>query len=148
MKKWCVLILIVSCSLLLFEKPKEVLEPTFDAYESNDFVIEKIDISNTSITTHTITSLLGTISLHRIVYEVPKLYMKKFGAKCFEYSFQNISNERGLSNVEKDLQKKLKNMGGGKEAERISFYGVKLNLIEVYGRIDEIEALKQKLKNY
>ena len=39
-------------------------------------------------------------------------------------------------------------MGNTKEVEKISFYGVKLLSIEVYGRTSKIEELKQLVKDY
>ncbi len=148
MKKWCVLIGICFFIAISFINRGENSKSVFEETNMNEFKLEKIDVSNTSITTKNITSLLNSLTLHKVTYEIPKLYRSKFSNQNPEYSFLGISNQKGLEEIEKKLSNDMKAMGNTKEIEKIAFYGVKLLSIEVYGRVSKIEELKQKLKDY
>lgn len=148
MKKWCVLIGICFCLITFSMNKQEDSKVVFEETNINEFKLMKIDVSNTSITTKNITSLLSSLTLYKVTYEIPKLYKSKFLIQNPEYSFLGISNQKGLEEIEKRLIKEMKAMGNTKEVEKISFYGVKLLSIEVYGRISKIEELEQRLKDY
>ncbi len=146
MKKWCAIIFLMILSLLLWYKG-EKLEPTFIEnylnYDSeNNFVVRKIDVSKRAITTKNITSLLNGVSLRRIEYEIPELYLAKFSDDNFEYSLL----DGNLLEIENKISNKFKSLGYQREVERIYFYGLKLVSIEVYGRESEIEAFESKIK--
>lgn len=146
MKKWCTIIFLMILSLLLWYKG-EKLEPTFIEnylnYDSeNNFVVRKIDVSKRAITTKNITSLLNGVSLRRIEYEIPELYLAKFSDDNFEYSLL----DGNLLEIENKISNKFKSLGYQREVERIYFYGLKLVSIEVYGRESEIEAFESKIK--
>lgn len=145
-KKWCTIIFLMILSLLLWYKG-EKLEPTFIEnylnYDSeNNFVVRKIDVSKRAITTKNITSLLNGVSLRRIEYEIPELYLAKFSDDNFEYSLL----DGNLLEIENKISNKFKSLGYQREVERIYFYGLKLVSIEVYGRESEIEAFESKIK--
>lgn len=145
-KKWCAIIFLMILSLLLWYKG-EKLEPTFIEnylnYDSeNNFVVRKIDVSKRAITTKNITSLLNGVSLRRIEYEIPELYLAKFSDDNFEYSLL----DGNLLEIENKISNKFKSLGYQREVERIYFYGLKLVSIEVYGRESEIEAFESKIK--
>ncbi len=148
MKKWCVLIAICFFMIMSFIGKKENSKEVFEETNANEFKLVKIDVSNASITTKNITSLLNSLTLYKVTYEIPKLYKAKFQNQNPEYSFLGISSQKGLEEIEKRLSKEMKAMGNTSEVEKISFYGVKLLSIEVYGRIQKIEELKQKVKDY
>lgn len=145
MKTWCAVIClfffigILCCS----EKPLQMAFEENDT--SNDFVMEKIDVSKASITTKNITSFLGSISLHKVEYEIPKLYRLKFTNYDSEY-FLGDKSISGLPNLERTISNRFKSLGYQKEVEKIYFSGIKLLSIEVYGRVSEIEALKRKIQ--
>ena len=145
-KKWCAIIFLMILSLLLWYKG-EKLEPTFIEnylnYDSeNNFVVRKIDVSKRAITTKNITSLLNGVSLRRIEYEIPELYLAKFSDDNFEYSLL----DGNLLEIENKISNKFKSLGYQREVERIYFYGLKLVSIDVYGRESEIEAFESKIK--
>ena len=145
-KMWCAIIFLMILSLLLWYKG-EKLEPTFIEnylnYDSeNNFVVRKIDVSKRAITTKNITSLLNGVSLRRIEYEIPELYLAKFSDDNFEYSLL----DGNLLEIENKISNKFKSLGYQREVERIYFYGLKLVSIEVYGRESEIEAFESKIK--
>lgn len=148
MKKWCVLMGICFFTMIMFMNRQNVVKTVFEETSSNEFKLVKIDVSNSSLTTRNITSLLDSLTLYKATYEVPKLYESKFSNKNTEYSFLGLSNKKGLEEIEKNLSREMKAMGNTKEVEKITFYGVKLLSIEVYGRSLKIEELKQKLKDY
>ena len=130
-KKWCAIIFLMILSLLLWYKG-EKLEPTFIEnylnYDSeNNFVVRKIDVSKRAITTKNITSLLNGVSLRRIEYEIPELYLAKFSDDNFEYSLL----DGNLLEIENKISNKFKSLGYQREVERIYFYGLKLVSIEV-----------------
>lgn len=148
MKKWFVLIGICFLITISFINKEKTSEAVFEETNTNEFKLVKIDVSNASITTKNFASLLNSVTLYKVTYEIPKLYKSKFANQNPEYSFLGVSNQKGLEEIEKILSKKMKEMGSVKEVERIAFYGVKLLSIEVYGRSGKIEELKQKLKDY
>ena len=148
MKKWFVLISICLFASICFMAQKESSKTVFEETNANEFQFVKIDVSNASITTKNIASLLNSLTLYKVTYEIPKLYRSKFSNQNPEYSFLGISNQKCLEEIEKKLAKEMKAMGNTKEVEKISFYGVKLLSIEVYGRTSKIEELKQLVKDY
>lgn len=144
-KKWCIGICLCCCVLFLGKKEKSI--SVFEQTYLDELVVITIDVSDSSITTKTITSLLDSLTLYKVSYEIPKLYQSKFYTENPEYHFTGISNQRGLTEIEKIVSRFMKEMGNQREIEKISFYGVKLRSIEVYGNIEKIEELKRKLKN-
>lgn len=145
MKKWCIGICLCCCVLFLGKKEKSI--SAFEQTSVDELTVVTIDVFDSSITTKTLTSLLDSLTLYKVSYEIPRLYQSKFYTKNPEYHFTGVSNQRGLTEIEKIVSCFMKEMGNQREIEKISFYGVKLRFIEVYGSIEKIEELKQKLKN-
>lgn len=145
-KKWCIGICL--CCLILWIGKKEKTVPVFDQTDLDEFTVVTINVSNSSMTTKTITSLLDSLTINKVSYEIPKLYQAKFVKENPEYRFVGISNQRGLTEIENIVSRFMKEMGNQREVEKISFYGVKLRSIEVCGSIEKIEELKQKVKNF
>lgn len=147
MKKWCVVMFLIALMVML-EQNSDITKPVFQerTLNSNNFDVVSIDVSDVSITTKNLTSLLGNLSLLKVEYEIPKLYQLKFGTSYLKYDFENQSVSRGLQEIEHYISNRFKQMGYQKEVERIYFYGIKINVIEVYGRKQEIEAFEQQIK--
>ncbi len=149
MKKWYVVILLFALAVMLkssFDVTKPVFQEQTLNFNSNHFELVRIDVSDVSITTKNLTSLLGNLSLSKVEYEIPKLYQTKFGKPYFEYQLKDKSTHSGLQEIEEYISDKFKQMGYQKEVERIYFYGIKINAVEVYGRKQEIEAFEQQIK--
>lgn len=147
MKKWYVVITL--CFVIgVICNHRETANPVFEENTGmNDFIKKEINVSNASITTKNITSLLGTLSLHKVSYEIPKLYRSKLSDISPNYFFEDTSKEQGLLEIENYMSNRFKGLGQQREVERIYFYGIPLLSVEVYGRTSEIEAFEQKIKN-
>lgn len=145
MKTWCAVICFIFFLSIMYYSERSLQMVFEENYDKNDFVMEKIDVSKASITTKNITSFLGPVSLYKIEYEIPKLYRLKFTDYDSGY-FLGSESTLGLSTLEKIISKRFKSLGYQKEVEKIYFSGIKLTSIEIYGRVSEIEDLKQKIK--
>lgn len=151
MKKWCIAFLL-CCFITILWNQNEKLEPVFqenylNKIDENSFELVQVDVSEASITTKNLTSLLEQLSLITIEYEIPKLYQSKFSKSEFIYHFENQSYEKGLNEIETFVKKRWKQLGQQKEIEKIYFYGIKINMVEVCGPKEKIDAFKQRIKN-